>query len=431
MALRSQTSKLNPFERALLRELASRWRLIARPNQLPPPGSWYIWVLLGGRGSGKTRAGAEFVRSRVESGEARRIAIVARSAADYRDVMIEGESGLLNLCWKEGFRPKFESSKRRLIWPNGAIAICYSAEEPDQLRGPQHDTAWCDELASWSRPEAFDNLLLGMRIGDPRVVVTTTPRPTKFVKDLVQVRSRVVVTRMSTYENLDNLAPAFRDEVLKRYEGTLLGRQELYGEIVEPVEGSLWNLKMLEDAYRPGESPEFSSIVVGVDPALTSKASSDETGIVVVGLGKDGLYYVLDDRSLRGTPARWGQEVVDAYHDWDANWVVVEVNSGGEMVRNLIETIDTSVALKEVRATRGKALRAEPVVSLYEQGKVVHTRRFPKLEEQMLFWIPGHSDFSPDRVDALVWAMQGLFDAAPRFRFKFLGNRDAVELLER
>lgn len=374
--------------------------LYARPEQLPPPGDWTTWIYLAGRGAGKTRAGSEWVRAQIESGACRRMALVARTPADVRDVMVEGESGILAVSppW---FRPAWNPSIRRLTWPNGAIATTYSSYEPDQLRGPQHDGAWADELCSWRYPETWDQLQFGLRLGNPRVFVSTTPRPSPLLKRLLAARD-TVVTRGTTYDNLANLAPRFREEIIARYEGTRLGRQELLAEILEDAEGALWQQARI-DELRVKEAPALARVVVAVDPATTSGKGADETGIVVAGVAANGHGYVLEDLSMRGTPHAWGSRAVMAYHSHRADRLVAETNNGGEMVELTIRTIDPQVSYRAVTASRGKVTRAEPVAALYEQGKVHHVGSFPELEDQMCQWTPGES--SPDRLDALVWAL--------------------------
>jgi len=384
------------------------WRFWARPKQLPPEGQWRVWLILAGRGFGKTRTGAEWVREQVERHGRRRIAIVGRTAADVRDVMVEGESGILSISppW---FRPVYEPSKRRLTWPNGAIATLYSADEPDLLRGPQHDAAWADELAAWRRPEAWDNLMFGLRLGpDPRVVVTTTPRPVKLIRDLLKDPT-TVVTRGSTYENAANLAPAFLEQIISRYEGTRLGRQELYGEVLDDVPGALWQRKRI-DELRVSEAPELVRVVVAIDPAVTNEEGSDETGIVVAGRGVDGHAYVLADKSCRMSPDGWARRAVKAFYDHEADRIIGEVNNGGDLVETVIRTVDPKVPYKAVRASRGKSVRAEPVAALYEQGKVHHVGTFDHLEDQLCQITPDgyQGSGSPDRADALVWALTEL-----------------------
>lgn len=380
--------------------LAFDWTFWARPSQLAPQGNWRTWLLKSGRGFGKTRAGAEFVRGIVEQGEAKYIAIVAPTAADARDVMVEGESGILSISppWN---RPVYEPSKRRLTWPNGAKATLYSADEPDRLRGPQHDLAWCDEVSSWRYPEAWDMLMFGLRLGEnPRVCVTTTPKPNKITKQLIK-DPNTVVTSGSTYENRANLAPQYLSDIVKKYEGTRLGRQELYGELLDDVEGALWNWPMIERNRVKIPPKQFKYIVVSIDPAVTAQEGSDETGILVLGQGIDGLGYVLDDLSGRYSPDEWARRAITAYHKWQANRIIAEVNQGGDMVADVIERRDSTVGkVKQIHAGRGKTTRAEPVAALSEQDKIKFLGTYPVLEDQLTNWV--HGDPSPDRLDAMV-----------------------------
>lgn len=353
-----------------------------------------------------TRTGAEWVRRLVEAGRASRIALIAPTAADARDVVTEGESGLLNVCppWH---RPQYEPSRRRLTWPNGAIATLYSAEEPDRLRGPQHDAAWCDEVAAWRYPEAWDQLMFGLRLGDdPRVVATTTPRPTPLIKALV-ASATTHVTRGSTYENRAHLADGFLREIERRYANTRIGRQEIHGEILDDCPGAIFHAGDIEKA-RVREAPPLVRVVVGVDPALSTNENSDLTGLVVVGLGTDGHAYVLADVSGKYTPAEWARRVIAAYHAHRADRVVVEKNAGGDLVVSNLRTIDPRVPILTVHASRGKAIRAEPVAALYEQGRVHHVGVFAALEDEMVSWDPTTSAKSPDRLDALVWGCWAL-----------------------
>jgi phage terminase large subunit-like protein len=379
-----------------------RWTIKARPSQLPPPGDWRVWLILAGRGYGKTRVLSEWVRAQVSSGRCRRLAIVGRTAADARDVLVEGEAGILGVCppWD---RPKYEPSKRRLTWKNGARATMFAADTPDQLRGPEHDGAICDELATWLYgPEAFANLMLGLRIGaDPRCVVATTPRPVKVLKELIKQRTTHLTTG-TTYENIANLAPAFVEQIVQRYEGTRIGRQELYAQMLEDNPDALWKRDAMIEAFRVTALPELVRIVVAIDPAVTSGDDSDETGIVVAGRGRDGHLYVLDDLSLRGTPNQWASAAVAAYSKWHADRIIGEANQGGDMIEATIRTVSKNVSYKSVHAMRGKALRAEPIASLYEQGKGHHVGTFADMEDQLCSWAAG--DKSPDRLDALVWA---------------------------
>lgn len=368
----------------------------------------------------------EWVRRQVETGRARRIALVARTAADGRDVMVEGQSGFLNVCppWN---RPLYEPSKRRLTWPCGAVATIYTGEEPDKLRGPEHDCAWADEICAWSSPEAWDNLLMGLRLGaDPRAIVTTTPRPIKMLRDLL-ANPETLLTRGKTLDNAENLAPKILKRILAQYQGTRLGRQELEGEILEDVEGAYWTYnqldelrildKILPDGTRvtaEEQLPEIIRTVVGVDPAITSKGrnrNADIIGIVVVGLGADGQAYVLADYSLSGTPGEWAREVVQAWATWSCDAIVAETNRGGELIAHTIMTACADLAVKprilDINSQEGKDDRAEPYVGMYEQKQVHHLRIHPKLEDEMCNWVPGKG-WSPNRVDALVFALAEL-----------------------
>lgn len=372
---------------------------------------------MAGRGFGKTRAGAEWVREQVMVHGRRRGALVGATAADVRDVMIEGESGLLAVCERYGFRPHYEPSKRKVTFPNGAIAKTYSAEEPDRLRGPQHDFAWPDEVAAWENGvETWDMLQFGLRLGsNPQQVATTTPKPVKVVKELLadqrsdeRPEGTVVVTTGSTYENRDNLAPGFLSQIVKRYEGTRLGRQELGGELLLDVPGALWTLALIE-AARVRDAPsdlEIARVVVGVDPSTSAGEESSETGIVVGGTTWQGDGYVFEDASLRGTPNEWAGAVIDAFDRWQADRVVAEANQGGLMVEQTLRTLRPNLPITLVHASRGKLTRAEPVAALYEQARVHHVGGFPKLEDQMTSY-DGSGD-SPDRMDALVWTMTDL-----------------------
>lgn len=388
------------------------WRgFNARPDQIAPDGDWSIWAIIAGRGYGKTRAGAEWVREQIAAGK-RRIALIAETQRDLEQVVVEGDSGILAV-FPPGERPSYTKRPVKLIWPNGAIALGYNGTEPDQLRGPQFDAAWCDELAKWRYArEAWDQLQFGLRLGDdPRVLVTTTPRPTELIKSIVAGgEGRVHVTRGRTSDNAVNLAPSFVARLTERYGGTRLGRQELDAEILGDLPGALWSMSVL-DAYRVREAPDCSRVVVAVDPAATGSPDSDEHGIVVAGLdGKRGV--VLEDATLRGTPHEWARRAVSLYRSWRADAIVVEVNQGGDMVRHTLMTIDPTVNVREVRASRGKHIRAEPIAALYEQGRVAHVGAMPELEEQMTqMTVHGYEGTgSPDRVDALVWALSDLFD---------------------
>ena len=392
-----------------VRALSYDWTALwARPEQLPPAGDdWLLWMILAGRGWGKSRTGAECVRHWIESGACRRVALVARTAADVRDVMVDGESGILAISppW---FRPVYEPSKRRLTWPNGAIATTYTAEEPDAMRGPQHDGAWCDELASWKYPQAaYENLLFGLRLGPhPHIVGTTTPRPTRHMRMLLADRT-TVVTKGRTRENERNLAPTFLRTVVGKYQGTRLGRQELDAEMLEDVPGALWTRGRIDElAIRI--APDMLRIVIAIDPAASSNAQSDETGIIVAGIDAAGHGYILEDLSGRYSPDQWASRAVRAYDLWHADRIVAEVNNGGDMVGFTLKTVRSNVSYTAVHASRGKRTRAEPVAALYEQGKVHHVGAFAELEDQLTTWDSSSGDESPDRLDALVWALTDL-----------------------
>lgn len=380
------------------------WELWARPNQLPPAGNWYVWLLLAGRGFGKTRTGAEMTIATAKAMPKCHIALVAETAADVRAVIVEGpDSGILAISppW---FYPKYEPSKRRLTWPNGSYAETYSGEEPDQLRGPQHHFAWVDELAKYKYPqETWDNLELGLRLGrQPRVVVTTTPRPIKIIKTLL-ADPQTHVTGGNTYENYQNLAPAFVQRVVKKYEGTRLGQQELHAKLLEDTPGALWTRQLLEDT-RVTKAPDLVRIVVAIDPSATS--GGDEAGIIAAGVDADGHGYVLDDRSVQASPQGWASAAVAVYHTLRADKLIAESNNGGEMVRVTISTIKNAPPVTLIHASRGKYTRAEPVAALYEQGKVHHVGLFANLEDELCSWVPGED--SPNRLDAAVWALTEL-----------------------
>lgn len=327
--------------------------------------------------------------------------------------MVEGESGILACCPPDE-RPLYEPSKRRLTWPNGTMATCYSAEEPELLRGPQHHWAWCDELAAWQYPDAWDQLMFGLRLGnDPRTIVTTTPKPRRIIRELV--RDRLThVTRYSTRENKENLADAFLRELMKKYEGTTLGRQELEAELLEEMPGALWKRSMFErEGFRVLDAPDLVRIVVPIDPAVSAKESSNETGIVPVGISEAGHFFVLEDLSLRAKPDGWARTAIDAYKRLKADRLVAEVNQGGDLVESVIRTIDIDVAYQSVHASKGKRTRAEPIAALYEQGRVHHVGVLASLEDQCCTWEPGIDHDSPDRLDSLVWGITALMETAP------------------
>ena len=389
----------------------------ARPNQLPPSGSWRTWLIMAGRGYGKTRTGAEFIRQEIQSGRMKRVALIGATASDVRDVMVEGESGLLACCERAGVRATYNPSRRRVQFANGALAYTYSADEPNRLRGPQHDGAWGDEIGAWRYSEAWDQLMFGLRLGtDPRAIATTTPRPVKLVRDLLaqEAKGNVAVTRGSTYDNRANLAEAFFSQVITKYEGTTLGRQELMGELVEDIDGALWSRSLIHHVG-PDEVPDLKKIVVAVDPATTFGEGSDETGICVAGIAHDGMVYVLDAFGLRVSPGEWARMAIGLYRQRQADRIVAESNQGGEMVRgtivNALREGEMRPRIELIHASRGKQVRAEPVVALYEQGKVRHVGSFATLEDQMCAF-PVAVDHD-DQVDALVHAVTAVAIAQP------------------
>ena len=395
------------------------WRgFHARPEQCAPDGDWDIWMILSGRGWGKTRTGAEWIREKALASPIR-IALVGETAADARDVMVEGESGILR-CHAQDECPIYEPSKRRLTWPNGSTATLFNATEPDQLRGPQFSAAWCDELAKWRYArETWDQLQFGLRLGDhPQVLVTTTPRPIELVKAIVAGKEgKAIITRGRTMDNRNNLAQTFLEKIENRYGGTRLGRQELEGEILGDIPNALWTLANIDTARIKEHPATMRRIYVAIDPAISNTEQSDEHGIIVVGQSADGRDgYVLEDASLKGSPLDWAKRALSVHDRWQADGIAVEVNQGGDMVAQTIRSVRAGVKIVEVRATRGKHVRAEPIAALYEQGRIHHVGAFIDLETQMTqmttFGFEG--DGSPDRVDALVWGLSVLFPSMVR-----------------
>jgi phage terminase large subunit-like protein len=408
------------------------WLHNARPSQALPAGDWTTWLILAGRGFGKTRTGAETVRAWSE--EFKHIGLIGRTIGEARDLMIEGRAGLLHV-FPDWNRPQWVASKRLIRFPSGAQGHVFTSDEPDLLRGPEHQKIWADETASWVYPQTtWDMAMLGLRVPpEPQVVVTTTPKPIPLIKDMVKrakawaaddltphdrEQGRVVISTGSTHENAANLDRVFLANLLKAYEGTRLGRQEIEAEVLDDRAGAMWGRELI--AYRdPGRIDgdlDLARAVVAIDPAATSGESSDETGIVAAGLGHDGLGYVIDDRSLRGSPAEWAGEAVRLYHRIKADRIVAEANNGGEMVEHTIRTVDSRVPVRLVHASRGKRVRAEPIAAKYEQHRVFHVEPLPLLEDQMTSWVPSERGRSgdtldvgsPDRVDALVWALTDL-----------------------
>lgn len=400
----------------------------ARPNQLPPAWEWSTWLVLAGRGFGKTWVGSHATsaavigRTPLSGGARHNVAIVAETAADARDVMVEGPAGILAQTPKD-YRPLYEPSKRRLTWPNGATGTLFNATEPDQLRGPQHDWAWCDEAAKWQyAQETWDMLQFGMRLGRlPQVVVTTTPRPIKLIKELL-ADPGTAVTRGATMDNRANLAASFIKKIHDKYEGTRLGRQELYAEVLDDVPGALWRRQQIEASrVRLGEHiniDDLQRIVVAIDPPATSGEDADECGIVVCGIDrKDPPHlYVLQDLSFpQASPTAWASTACAAFHQWKADRIIGEVNNGGEMVEAVIRAHDPNVPLRSVHATRGKVRRAEPIAALWEQGRGHIVGAMPQLEDQMAEMTPDFDSkvagYSPDHLDAMVWAATDLTEA--------------------
>lgn len=397
------------------------WEFWARPEQLEPDDpDWRVWMMLAGRGFGKTRSGAEWVRDQITNHGRRNVALVGPTAADTRDVMVEGISGILAVSppWA---KPKYEPSNRKVTWPNGAECHLYSAEEPDRLRGPNHDGAWADELAAWKYiEETWDNLEFGLRVGDnPRVVVTTTPKPKAKLREILKDRDTRFVTG-STFANEANLAPSFIKRLKRKYEGTRTGRQELYAELLEEAEGSLWKRSWFEEPgfYVPAPPPMLR-VVVAIDPQAgeADNEAAAETGIVVAGYGVDRKGYVLSDLSARLGPNDWARVACEARKLHKGDRIVAEINNGGAMVGATVRTVEKNVPFKAVSASRSKQARAEPISALYEQHRVHHCGPFPALEDQCCNWEPMSGAASPDRLDALVWALTDLMMTGDQINF--------------
>jgi phage terminase large subunit-like protein len=367
-------------------------------------------LYLAGRGAGKTRTAAEWLAWEAIRQRNTRWAIVASTYGDARDTCLEGESGLLPILYQYGMVETYNRSNGQVILKNGSKIKLFSADQPDRLRGPQHHGAWCDELAAWRYPDAWDQLQFGLRLGsNPQTLITTTPRPTRIIKELSKRDDgSVKLVRGSTFDNAKNLAASALIELRSRYEGTRLGRQELYGEIVDDADGALWQRDQLENG-RVTEHPPLPRIVVAIDPAVTSGDNADMTGIVVAGVSNKGEYYVLEDLTMRDTPMAWARVAIDAYYRWNADRIIGETNNGGDMIESLLRQIDYNVSFRKVTATRGKLVRAEPVAALFEQNRGHMVGAFPELEDQLCNWTI-ESDESPDRMDAMVWAITDLMD---------------------
>ncbi|MEO0061489.1 MAG: hypothetical protein RLZZ08_49 [Pseudomonadota bacterium] len=406
---------LTPAERQTFRW---HWDIWARPEQLPPSGDWSQWLVCAGRGFGKSRLGAEWVRQVARDDPKARIALVGGSLAEVRAVMVEGESGIM-ACYPPQFRPEFAPSLRRLTWPNGAQACLYSAAEPESLRGPQHSHAWCDEIGKWDMAagravNSWDNLLLGLRLGEhPRVLATTTPRAVPLMQRLMAevTTGNCALTQGRTYDNAANLPPRFVTAMRRKFGRSALGRQELDGEMLTEVDGALWTRAMLETCRAEPGNSAWQRVVIGVDPPASARG--DECGIVAAALDSDGVAHVLADASIgRASPERWAAAVAQAADRWGADRIVAEANQGGDMVRSVLRAADCAMPVQLVHASRGKAARAEPVAALYETGRVRHAGLFPRLEDQLCGLLAGGTyegpGRSPDRADALVWALTEL-----------------------
>tara|TARA_R110000787_G_scaffold128700_1_gene240477 strand:+ start:2024 stop:3271 length:1248 start_codon:yes stop_codon:yes gene_type:complete len=394
-------------------QLRTDWLDTARDKQLQPKTEHYIWLILAGRGWGKTRTGAQDIALYALRNPNSQCAVVAPTAGDLRRVCFGGNSGLLSIVPRECYlvsndQKGYSSSTTEMRLYNGSKITGYAASEPDRLRGPQFHRAWCDEIAAWRYPEAFDQLMFGLRLGDkPQCVITTTPKPSKLIKDLF-AREDTFVTSGNTFENEANLADSALSMLKEKYDGTTLGRQELYAEIIEDLEGALWSSKLIEEKrLTEGTKIDLTQIIVAIDPAVTNNEDSDETGIVVVGKDINNEYYVLEDATGKYSPDQWAKKAINCFYDWGADRIVAEVNNGGDLVERLLRGMDLNIPYRSVRATRGKLVRAEPIAALYEQRRVHHIGYFPELESQMCSYT-GETKPSPDRLDALVWGLSEL-----------------------
>lgn len=403
-----QAAMLDQIDEEARGALAYHWTWWARPSQLLPPGNWIHWLILAGRGFGKTRTGAETVRQWIRTTDM--VNLIGATADDIRDIMVEGESGILAVCPPDE-RPVYRKSERKLEWPNGAVSLLFSAQEPDRLRGKQHKKLWCDELAAWAYEESWDQAKFGLRLGDkPQSLITTTPKPIRNIRELLK-ESTTYVTRGTSYENRENLAANFFDSIVARYEGTRLGRQELNAEMLEDTPGALWTREMIRHIW-PGSMPPLIRAVVAIDPPASSHDGSNEAGIVACGLDAQGQGYVLADRSAILAPREWAHRAIQLLREVKGDTIIVEVNQGGEMATQTIRSVDPTVPVKPVHAAKGKYIRAEPISAVYARGAVQHCGLFDNLEDQMCSFVPDfdrNSQGSPDRLDALVWALTELF----------------------
>jgi phage terminase large subunit-like protein len=411
LSVEEQAKLLSETPPAVIAALNYSWEFWARPEQLLPAGAWTFWLILAGRGFGKTRTGAETVREWAKTN--RFVNLIGATRDDARDIMIEGESGILEICPADE-RPVYKKHESKLVWPSGCTSLVFTADEPERLRGKQHEKLWADEMAAWRYPEAWDQAMFGLRLGDrPQAVITTTPRPTNAVKALLH-DPHTHVTRGRTYDNRENLAPEFFSKLITKYEGTRLGRQELDAELLLDMPGALWQREAIDSLRVPADDKlRLERIVIAIDPAISSQENSNETGIVAVGKGPDGHGYTLEDASGIYTPQEWARAAAALYRKYDADAVVAEANQGGEMVEAVIRTVLPQARVRLVKASRGKFTRAEPVAALYEQKRVHHVGRLDRLEDQMCEFTPDFDrkmqGYSPDRVDALVWGFTELF----------------------
>lgn len=382
------------------------WCNKRRSNQTPPEGNWKTWLIMAGRGFGKTRTGAETIQQWVEEGLYKRIALISNSRFEAQAVMVNGESGICNIANKL-MRPKFIKNEWSLIWPNGAMAQLFGAEYCEKLRGPQFDLVWIDELGKFKNQEALWNQVqLCLRLGKkPRTIITTTPKPSKFLENLINDKT-VFVTRGTTFDNYENLSTNFIEQIKNKYTNTTLGQQEIYGQYLSENDGALWKRNLIN--YKKPESSDWRRIIIAIDPATTYHEHSDETGIIAAGLNNDGYVYVLEDLSGKFSPNDWAQKVIQEYHHHHADCIVVETNKGGDLVEKVLKAIDSNIPFKGVVATKGKITRAEPIAALYEQKKIFHIKPFHKLEQQLCTYVASKSSKSPDRMDALVWAITDL-----------------------
>jgi predicted phage terminase large subunit-like protein len=396
--------------RRLAGQISHDWPSQARENQRLPEGDWLYWLILAGRGFGKTRTVSETVRQWIKDGF-NYVNIIGATADDVRTVSVEGPAGILACC-PPAERPEYLKRSYELRWPNGATSLLFSAEEPDRLRGKQHMKLACDEIAAWREPDAWDQALLGLRLGrKPQAVIATTPRPTKIIRDLV-ANPRTHLIRGSTYDNKANLSDAFVSQIIQKYEGTRLGRQELNAEILDDVIGALWSRALLEQTRRTA-APPLSRIVVAIDPSVSAGEGANECGLIVAGLGDDGHGYVLADESGVMAPVEWARKACQLYRTWSADRIVAEANQGGALVESTIRAVEKTVSFKAVHASRGKITRAEPIAALFEQGRAHIVGTSPQLEDQLCTYSAGSSE-SPDRLDAMVWALTELALTAQR-----------------